>query len=433
MLAERKNKVRLVGSAHTANRNWAQDTAAPGQRLLASMGWQAGQGLGNGSSEANTTAQNAISASIKLDNKGIGSQRAERDARASGAMDPWSNQGSRDFGALLERLNATAAASPAAQLPPSPSHQAAKRSRESLDPEHDDPKTQHDGKDDQRSSKRRRKQEKAQRKAATAEKKSTIKADRKSSGNSSDTSPATPPSATAKAQPSRAQPPPPPPASKPPAIPPHLAHRTRYLRAKSQARSSDLGALNEILGISPASTRSATPVSPAPPKLAPGPGGSQVPIIQDRLAGPATAPVSLAGTQPTSDADSSSEEESQVKDTKSTKNKKDKKDKKTKGKSDKKQDKKDKKERRAAKKAAKAVAAAGQSGSQGTPPTSDGPSKALDPSLDPSKSNLRVSNVSVHEYLQNRLWIRKAAVQRAQAERGNVWGRLASTATATAH
>lgn len=192
-LSERKNKVRLVGSATTANRRWAQDSAAPGQRLLAAMGWQAGQGLGS-SDHANQTAQNAITAQLKLDNKGIGVHRAEKEARASGAgLDPWSNQGARDFGALLERLNAAAAPAP-----------GAKRSHESTSAP-----ASETGQADERAAKRRRKEARAEeKKAAKADKTSSKK---RSKEQGADTSPA-PSSAAAPPQSAPAR-----------AVPAHLA------------------------------------------------------------------------------------------------------------------------------------------------------------------------------------------------------------------
>ncbi|MCO5610062.1 hypothetical protein L7F22_064297 [Adiantum nelumboides] len=102
-LSDNKRKQRLVGSASGRNAAWSGNEALPGQRLLASMGWQAGQGLG--------TSQQGMSAPVtmafKLDNKGIGARRHEREARASGKVDAWIGGGG-DLGSLFERLNRAA-------------------------------------------------------------------------------------------------------------------------------------------------------------------------------------------------------------------------------------------------------------------------------------------------------------------------------------
>lgn len=102
-LSDNKRKQRLVGSASGRNAAWSGNEALPGQRLLASMGWQAGQGLG--------TSQQGMSAPVtmafKLDNKGIGARRHEREARASGKVDAWIGGGG-DLGSLFERLNKAA-------------------------------------------------------------------------------------------------------------------------------------------------------------------------------------------------------------------------------------------------------------------------------------------------------------------------------------
>ncbi|KAI3492994.1 hypothetical protein L1887_42369 [Cichorium endivia] len=78
---------------------------APGQRMLAQMGWSAGQSLGltmPGLTEN-------LKVAYKMDNKGIGAQRHEREARANG-KDIWVGGGG-DLGSLFERLNAANAAS----------------------------------------------------------------------------------------------------------------------------------------------------------------------------------------------------------------------------------------------------------------------------------------------------------------------------------
>ncbi|PWN38170.1 uncharacterized protein FA14DRAFT_131377, partial [Meira miltonrushii] len=105
-LAEVKRKQRLVGSAQTKNSAWSNDSSLPGQRLLASMGWSAGQGIGQ--SKSGMVAPVAVA--FKMDNKGIGAQRLEREARASGQADAWIGGGG-ELGSLFDRLNAAAASS----------------------------------------------------------------------------------------------------------------------------------------------------------------------------------------------------------------------------------------------------------------------------------------------------------------------------------
>ena len=100
-----KQKQRLVGSASTRNTAWLNDSSAPGQRMLAEMGWSSGQSLGltmPGLTEN-------LKVAYKMDNKGIGAQRHEREARANG-KDIWVGGGG-DLGSLFERLNAANAAS----------------------------------------------------------------------------------------------------------------------------------------------------------------------------------------------------------------------------------------------------------------------------------------------------------------------------------
>ncbi|KAE8227242.1 hypothetical protein CF319_g273 [Tilletia indica] len=122
-LSERKVKRRLVGSAVTSNSAWTKNEALPGQRMLASMGWSQGQGLGVG--QQGSAAP--ISVAFKLDNKGLGVTRAEKEARSSGAktgsMD-WLGGGS-DYEALLQRINAANAADTDAATPTQTTTEAA--------------------------------------------------------------------------------------------------------------------------------------------------------------------------------------------------------------------------------------------------------------------------------------------------------------------
>lgn len=114
-LAEVKRKQRLVGSARTSNATWSNDASLPGQRLLASMGWNAGEGLG-----ANNTGTNApITMALKLDNTGIGVDRAHREAKAKNPNGVWVGANG-ELDALYAQLSAAASASSSsgAQTPP---------------------------------------------------------------------------------------------------------------------------------------------------------------------------------------------------------------------------------------------------------------------------------------------------------------------------
>jgi len=100
-LSEGKRKQRLIGSASTRNTNWANDASLPGQKLLSSMGWSAGQGLGSTTNQGSTSH---VPVAYKMDNKGIGAQRREKEERKNGKLDTWSGAGG-DLGGLFERLN----------------------------------------------------------------------------------------------------------------------------------------------------------------------------------------------------------------------------------------------------------------------------------------------------------------------------------------
>lgn len=108
-LSETKRKTRLIGSAVTKNSAWTNDASLPGQRLLSSMGWSQGQGLGT-SSQGTAVP---ITMAFKMDNKGIGARRFEKEARSQGKADAWIGGGG-ELGDLFARLNkgSDASASP---------------------------------------------------------------------------------------------------------------------------------------------------------------------------------------------------------------------------------------------------------------------------------------------------------------------------------
>lgn len=115
-LAGPKRKQKLVGAATSRNTAWVEDASLPGQRLLAQMGWQQGQGLG----AASEGRSEALKAMYKMDNKGIGTHRAEKEAREKGlpgpGMDRWIGGGG-ELGGLFERLNAgSGSSSPAVAI-----------------------------------------------------------------------------------------------------------------------------------------------------------------------------------------------------------------------------------------------------------------------------------------------------------------------------
>lgn len=109
-LSERKNKQKL--GPDPRNSSWASNSSLIGHKLLASMGWEAGKGLGT---EGQGMSRH-VAVTLKQDNKGVGALRREKEERANPTGDVWVGGGG-DFGGLLERLNA-AAASASAVGPP---------------------------------------------------------------------------------------------------------------------------------------------------------------------------------------------------------------------------------------------------------------------------------------------------------------------------
>lgn len=99
-LSEPRKKQRLVGAASQRNTAWLNDTSLPGQRMMSMMGWAPGSGLG----QSGQGMSSHLTVAMKMDNKGIGAQRHEREARAQGKADAWIGAGG-DLGSLFERLN----------------------------------------------------------------------------------------------------------------------------------------------------------------------------------------------------------------------------------------------------------------------------------------------------------------------------------------
>ena len=89
----------------------------PGQRMMSMMGWAPGEGLGTTNKGLSTN----LTVSMKLDNKGIGAHRHEREAREQGRSDAWVGAGG-DLGSLFDRLNqANEQATPSPPPEPRPS------------------------------------------------------------------------------------------------------------------------------------------------------------------------------------------------------------------------------------------------------------------------------------------------------------------------
>ena len=120
-LSEPRKKQRLVGAASQHNTAWLQDSSLPGQRMMSMMGWAPGTGLG----QSRQGMSSHLTVSMKLDNKGIGAQRHEREAREQGKADAWVGAGG-DLGSLFDRLN-QANAAPRADEPPAPAPEPAPR------------------------------------------------------------------------------------------------------------------------------------------------------------------------------------------------------------------------------------------------------------------------------------------------------------------
>ncbi|KDN49916.1 hypothetical protein K437DRAFT_273171 [Tilletiaria anomala UBC 951] len=455
-LSERRNKQRLVGAASGRNTSWASDVSLPGQRLLAGMGWSAGRGLGS-SARDGTSSASSIAVKFKMDNKGIGVDRAERDARAkakeaggSGALDAWATQGARDFGSLLERLNAAASsaeasgsstpapqeadaasslnsavASSSASSTPAPlDEKAAKRARKEArrlekEAKKADKKRESDAEGLEGTDKSKKQKNKGSKKSKVTE-----------DGSAAGTAVAA--AIEAVAVPTSAA------AST--VIPGRLAHRVRYLRAKRQVASSGEAQLNEIFGISSASSATASPAPPErPPRMAPGPAGSSVQVMLKQP--PPTVREQAADDDEESTDDEVGKEEGKLKKGKKKAQGDDDPSSVSSGKKDKKrkrgmqvEDDEDAggnagagEEGRKKSKEKRKKAKVTSSSDAGTLPPVENQATASDPSLDPSQSNLRISSQGVFEYLSNRLILRKAAVMRARKQRDQgVWDRVAA-------
>ncbi|KAL9938677.1 hypothetical protein V8E36_002396 [Tilletia maclaganii] len=399
-LSERKVKRHLVGSAVSSNAAWTANDALPGQRMLASMGWAQGQGLG-------LSAQGSaapISVAFKLDNKGLGVQRAEKEARSAGkaGMD-WLGGGS-DYEALLQRLNAANAPGPAATTRDGDQDDAssssgdeaqveASKKDKSKKKEKSRSKDRSEAKEEKKHKKsksdKKRKAEQAsdedddRAEAAEAPKEKKRKKSKKDGGKHEPDS-LTPPAAVAVVAVA-------PVVVTPVVVAPHrLAHRAKYLRAKGllgpEARGSPVSGSRTPLTLTPSSALSPAPSVPASPAPA---------LVED---------AELEEAKP------------------SRESKAEKKSKKT--------------QQKAAKVALDSVAAPSE-----VPPPTQGEAQLqvpastpvpimTDPLADPIEPP--PSKLSVQAYLANKLIRRKAEIARAKREAENaLWGRAAAASSSS--
>ncbi|KAK0546599.1 hypothetical protein OC846_005195 [Tilletia horrida] len=258
-LSERKVKRQLVGSAVTSNAAWTANGALPGQRMLASMGWSQGQGLG-----VNQQGSAApISVAFKLDNKGLGVIRAEKEARKAGnTSSDWLGGGS-DYEALLQRLNAANSqpASPSANIEEEATVEEAVTTVDSKKEKKKKSKKRKSSEDDDASDNEARTADDSSKKKRKKSKKEEGK--RKDADNTDSSSPEPAAILTTVAVATVTK----------PAAPHRLAHRAKFLRAK--------GLLGPDSRSSPVSG-SGTPIpqSPSPAPASPAPVSENVPADQ---------------------------------------------------------------------------------------------------------------------------------------------------------
>lgn len=396
--------------------------------MLAQMGWSAGQSLGltmPGLTEN-------LKVAYKMDNKGIGAQRHEREARANG-KDIWVGGGG-DLGSLFERLNAANAASSSSSAVASSSGSDAdgdvkdeKKSKKSKKDKKDkkDKKEKKDKKDrsstkeesaDQKSKKKRKLEDSDDASDQSSKKSKKDKKDKKESKKSkrsleqavaavADADPALAKDGTAVEE------------IKKDIVqgrPVRLAHRAKFLRAKRMVSANDLASVNEILGIAstPSSSAAGTPKANsgtstptlATPKTYPGPGGSEIPLLDvDRRL--------------EAEGDTRSGSDSSDEDAKDKKTKREKKDKKKKDKADKKSKKAKKAE--AAEEAATTPSAEDKASAEAAAAAAEEKEKA-------TQIGTNSQGLFVFEYLNRRLMIRKAAIaKQKKAEQEAIFARAA--------
>lgn len=275
-LSAPKQKQRLVGSASTRNTAWLNDAEAPGQRMMAQMGWSTGQSLGS----SMTGLTENLKVAYKMDNKGIGAQRHEREARASG-KDVWVGGGG-DLGSLFERLNAANAVPLQPEASASAEQSERKRQKKGKSRDKDEETEQPSKKKRKKGEAKDNTQERQSKREAKAERKAKKSRTKEISSAITTLAQAEPALASDRAALEEIQ------QDAVQGRPVRLAHRAKFLRAKRMVSASDLASVNEILGIA----SSPSPSVPATPKLAsavltpdassktyPGPGGAEIQLM----------------------------------------------------------------------------------------------------------------------------------------------------------
>ncbi|UZJ56334.1 hypothetical protein CBS101457_005654 [Exobasidium rhododendri] len=365
-LGETKRRDRLVGSAITKNSAWTNDASLPGQRLLSSMGWSQGQGLGT-SSQGTAIP---ITMAFKLDNKGIGAKRFEKEARASGKTDAWIGGGG-ELGDLFERLNKGRGAV-AAPIPvesdvvigeAEEGEKKSKKGKGKAKVVEDTVKP----KDERKDKKRKAKEDKVEIVDPVVVEEAIEKV-----------------------------------AS---TLPHRMAHRARFLRAKRMV-GADLASVNEILGISSASLN-----SPVPSVISPSPVIAEVPEKAEMVEQSEKGKGKRKRSEGTAEEYVSDDKKARREAKRIAKEaKRERKEKKRKGKL---QNQDDEEESKDEEKEVLKV--------------------PMEPSSDPSfkaGGGMKVSSLSVQDYLQNKLMKRRAALvrQRREAaanEEASLWKRAA--------
>ena len=394
--------------------------------MLAQMGWSAGQSLGltmPGLTEN-------LKVAYKMDNKGIGAQRHEREARANG-KDIWVGGGG-DLGSLFERLNAANAASASSSAVASSSSSVTgedgenqkngKKSKKDKKDKKDkkgkkDKKDKKDKSSGDKTSKKRKHDDSDELSSSDKSKKSKKgKKDKSESKKSKrglqEKEKVEAVEAVASADPALAKDPAAVDEIKKDVVqgrPVRLAHRAKFLRAKRMVSANDLASVNEILGIASTSSSSAagtpkatsgtsTPTTAAP-KTYPGPGGSEIALMDvDRRL--------VAEQDVKTDSDD---------------------------KESKKKDKKDKKHKKKMDKEAKKSKASSSVQEAATPSTSDDKAAADAAAALAAEDKEKLTQIGtnsqglfVFEYLNRRLMMRKAQIQRQKkAEQEAVFARAA--------
>ncbi|PWN41525.1 hypothetical protein IE81DRAFT_170480 [Ceraceosorus guamensis] len=331
-----RQKQRLVGSASKKNTKWSLNESLPGHKLLSSMGWKAGQGIGS-LIEGRQKGPVADSVILKLDKGGIGAMRAQREAKQGG--DEWiaSNPaGANDLGDLFARLNQHTFGI----------QQQQQQQHQQPEQEHREAKDEVGGQVKKRKRDETKEERKERKQAEKIAKRGLKEAEKADAGCARNTTV----EAEAVEQIKKN-------------LPIRGASRAKYLRAKRMV-GQDQTSVNEILGIVSSPSGSATPQQSQ--------SGTSTPLVD----APKSASRSAANSKRPSGESSSSSSLPNAQ---------------TRG-----------------------ISTAARTEAQAV---------TVDPSFEPG-AGMRVSNLSVQEYLTRALMRRKAEiVKKKQREEGGVWDR----------